>query len=284
MLVGTTFGLPSAAMQLSRSSVAALFAVVSFSFSAHADLLPENMTYAPVKLSLDGQEAFADASLVVQNCSKTGGHAFTIAKPGETLECRTVKRPLDVRAVPKKELKPLEELYAANKGWAVELGEAEKLLAKAPSCGKVEVSALVERAKNIDHILAKYAVAKAGAGCSLKKIELTNVTRDAVGGTASGAASGAAPPAADAGGAVAAASDGGSAPAPSSAIPTTPSAATTPASSAPAVASGPPAATPVKTEKSGCAMVACAPRTSLPIAALAFVLGAIVLRRRIRVR
>ena len=231
-------------------SLAGCAALALGSRAANADLLPDNMTYVPVKLTLDGQESLADTSVVIQNCAKSGAHAFTIAKPGETLECRTVKRALDVRAVPKKDIKPLEDLLAANKGWALELGEADKLLAKAPSCGKVEVNGLVERAKNIDHILAKYAVAKAGAGCSLKKIELTNVTRDAVGGGAgAGSATdgGSAPSAvpSDAGAtAVAPASASASAPAPSASV--APASTSTPVASASAA---PPSAPP---QKSGC--------------------------------
>lgn len=230
-------------------SLAGSVALAFGASAAQADLLPENMTYVPVKLTLDGQESLADSSVVIQNCAKSGSHAFTIAKPGETLECRTVKRALDVRAVPKKDLKPLEDLLAANKGWALELGEADKLLAKTPSCGKVEVTGLVERAKNIDHILAKYAVAKAGAGCSLKKIELTNVTRDAVGGGAGAGSTqdgGSAPSAVP--------SDAGTAPAAASAsAPPAASASVAPASTPAPVASASSAPTSAPPQKSGCA-------------------------------
>jgi hypothetical protein len=170
----------------------AFFAATSASVTARADLLPEGMHYVPIELTLDGQDAVKDATIVVQGCNEKGGrHAFTIAKPGELLECHAVKRPLEVRAVPKKDMKPVEDLYAKNLGWGAELGEAEKLLAKAPSCGKAELNGLVETSKNIDHLVAKYQIEKTAAGCSLKKIgDLAPVVKD---GVATAAPSGSAP-------------------------------------------------------------------------------------------
>src|SRR5688572_19252148 len=111
------FRVASPAMSLPRwIALAGCVALAFGSAPAHADLLPENMTYVPVKLTLDGPETLAEASVCMQHSSKAGGHSFARAKPGGALECRTVERPLDVRAVPERELKPLEDLYAQNKG------------------------------------------------------------------------------------------------------------------------------------------------------------------------
>jgi hypothetical protein len=54
--------------------------------AARADILPDGKTYVPVMLTLDGQDAFKDAALVIAGCSSDDGrHYVAFPKPNEPL-------------------------------------------------------------------------------------------------------------------------------------------------------------------------------------------------------
>lgn len=244
--------------------------VVLVAADARADVLPEGMQNVPVQITLDGQDALGDARAVVLGCAAEPRHAFTIAKPGDRLECHSVKRALDVRAVAAKDVKALDDLRAKDVGWGQERVEAEKLASSAPSCGKIEITSLVETKKNVDHLAATYRLAKAASGCSLEKVgDVVSVPKGgAVAVTAS--ASGASAPSASA----------AAAPSTSAAAAEAPSASPS-ASAAPTSAAAPPASTG---GCSRCAIVPFATNGAASLAVLAAFVVGLAQRRRSRRR
>lgn len=224
-----------------------------------ADLLPMGQTMVPIELTLKGLDQMKDTTIVVNGCSdKTGRHAFQFAKSGEPVTCHTVKRGVEFFAVANKDKKPLEALYAKDLGWGSERGEADKLLEKAKSCGKGDISGFVLESMNITKLAQTYEF-QASTGCSVKAVgaltEIKSAANPAASASATPSASAAPPPAPSAS---------------ASAAPVTAKSAA-PASSAPAAPA-----------KSGCAVHgAASPRELGGFAAIALAVG-VVLRRRPR--
>jgi hypothetical protein len=151
------------------ATAAAVFAFAAWTLPARADLVPDGNVPVPVELTIDGQGAFPDTSFVLLGCH-SDRHQLGFVKPNEPLRCKT-KMPATVYAVPTKDVKPLHDLFAKEVGWGTERSEAEKLLEKTPTCsGKITENTLVDRAKSIDFLSARYALEKTATGCSIKKV------------------------------------------------------------------------------------------------------------------
>lgn len=149
--------------------------LLALSPAARADIIPDGKTFVPLMLTLDGQDAFKDTTLVIAGCnSENGRHYVAFAKPNEVLVCRVKMAPV-VHAIPTADRKAIEDLVAKDVGWGTEGIEVRKLLEKAPACGTIEESTLVDTSAGIKEVAARYAIEKTASGCSLKKVSSTNV-------------------------------------------------------------------------------------------------------------
>lgn len=153
------------------AAASAFLAVTTLAAPAAADILPEGMTYVPIEITLEGQEAFTDTSFVVLGCNSVddGRHAVAVASPTEPVRCR-IKMPPTVHAASAKEAADVRELVAKDVGWAEEGSKARAMLEKSPRCGEITERTLLETSKKVKSLAARYKLTKTSAGCSLAKV------------------------------------------------------------------------------------------------------------------